>query len=114
MNRYCDEFSFRWDHRRISDSDRTETALRQANGKRWPTSVLSNRINRAPSKLLPELSVQEKVQLTSRSAARRVCAPCEAAQCAHEIRISLSATARMPPAKEAKGGGILQTSLALA
>lgn len=34
LDRYCDEFSFRWDHRKISDSDRTGIALRQAEGKR--------------------------------------------------------------------------------
>jgi transposase-like protein len=34
LGRYCDEFSFRWDHRRVNDSDRTAIALRQAEGKR--------------------------------------------------------------------------------
>lgn len=34
LDRYCDEFSFRWDHRSIDDSARTEIAIRQANGKR--------------------------------------------------------------------------------
>lgn len=34
LDRYCDEFSFRWDHRKTSDSDRTAVALRQAEGKR--------------------------------------------------------------------------------
>jgi hypothetical protein len=29
LDRYCDEFSFRWDYRSISDSDRTEIALQQ-------------------------------------------------------------------------------------
>jgi transposase-like protein len=40
LDRYCDEFSFRWDYRRINDSDRTAIAIRQAEGKRlsyrWP------------------------------------------------------------------------------
>jgi transposase-like protein len=40
LDRYCDEFSFRWDHRKIDDSDRTAIAIRQAEGKRlsyrWP------------------------------------------------------------------------------
>jgi ISXO2-like transposase domain len=34
LHRYCDEFSFRWDYRKISDSDRTEIALQQTKGKR--------------------------------------------------------------------------------
>jgi transposase-like protein len=31
---YCDEFSFRWNHRSATDSDRTAIALRQSRGKR--------------------------------------------------------------------------------
>jgi ISXO2-like transposase domain len=34
LDRYCDEFSFRWDHRSITDSARTEIAIRQTEGKR--------------------------------------------------------------------------------
>jgi transposase-like protein len=34
LDRYCDEFSFRWDYRGINDSDRTTLALKQAEGKR--------------------------------------------------------------------------------
>jgi hypothetical protein len=34
LHRYCDEFSFRWDHRSITDSQRTEIAIPQAEGKR--------------------------------------------------------------------------------
>jgi transposase-like protein len=34
LDRYCDEFSFRWDHRSIGDSPRTEIAIRRAKGKR--------------------------------------------------------------------------------
>jgi transposase-like protein len=34
LNRYCDEFSFRWNHRQISDSDRTAQVIREAEGKR--------------------------------------------------------------------------------
>lgn len=34
LDRYCDEFSFRWDHRSTTDSDRTAIALRQTKGKR--------------------------------------------------------------------------------
>lgn len=34
LNRYCDEFSFRWNHRKISDAERTVQAIRSAEGKR--------------------------------------------------------------------------------
>jgi hypothetical protein len=34
LHRYCDEFSFRWNHRRTTDGDRTDAALRGAEGKR--------------------------------------------------------------------------------
>ena len=34
LNCYCDEFSFRWDHRRVTDSERTQTAIEQTRGKR--------------------------------------------------------------------------------
>jgi transposase-like protein len=34
LNRYCDEFSFRWDHRFITDSERTVMAIRQSEGRR--------------------------------------------------------------------------------
>jgi transposase-like protein len=34
LDRYCDEFSFRWDYRSINDSARTEIAIRQTKGKR--------------------------------------------------------------------------------
>src|SRR5437870_503248 len=34
LDRYCDEFSFRWDHRSINDSARTEIAIQQTKGKR--------------------------------------------------------------------------------
>jgi hypothetical protein len=40
LDRYCDEFSFRWDYRSINDSARTEIAIRQTKGRRlsyrWP------------------------------------------------------------------------------
>jgi hypothetical protein len=32
--RYCDEFAFRWDNRKVSDSLRRDTALSIADGKR--------------------------------------------------------------------------------
>jgi transposase-like protein len=34
LDRYCDEFSFRWNHRKISDSDRTVEAIKSGEGKR--------------------------------------------------------------------------------
>ncbi len=34
LQRYCDEFSFRWNRRKISDAERTESALRLAPGCR--------------------------------------------------------------------------------
>jgi len=34
LHRYCDEFAFRWNHRKISDGERTEAALRLAPGCR--------------------------------------------------------------------------------
>jgi transposase-like protein len=34
LDRYCAEFSFRWDHRSITDSQRTEIAIRQTEGRR--------------------------------------------------------------------------------
>jgi transposase-like protein len=34
LDRYCDEFSFRWNRRKISDSERTNEAIRASEGKR--------------------------------------------------------------------------------
>jgi transposase-like protein len=34
LHRYCDEFGFRWDHRSVTDGERTVAAIRQAGGKR--------------------------------------------------------------------------------
>jgi transposase-like protein len=34
LDRCCDEFSFRWNTRKISDAERTEIAIRQTEGKR--------------------------------------------------------------------------------
>jgi transposase-like protein len=34
LNRYCDEFSFRWNHRKSSDADRIMEAIRCSEGKR--------------------------------------------------------------------------------
>ncbi len=34
MNRYLNEFSFRWDLRKVSDAERTDEAIRASDGKR--------------------------------------------------------------------------------
>ena len=34
LHRYCDEFSFRWDHRETTDAERTVEAIKGAEGKR--------------------------------------------------------------------------------
>ncbi len=34
MHRYCSEFAFRWNHRKIKDSDRCKAAIRGVGGKR--------------------------------------------------------------------------------
>jgi transposase-like protein len=34
LHRYCDEFSFRWDHRKVDDGERTVEAIKRAEGKR--------------------------------------------------------------------------------
>jgi transposase-like protein len=36
LRRYCDEFGFRWDNRKVTDTERTATALKQSKGKRLP------------------------------------------------------------------------------
>jgi len=34
LHRYCDEFSFRWNKRRLNDGERLVAAVQQAEGKR--------------------------------------------------------------------------------
>ncbi len=34
LHRYCDEFSFRWDTRRLNDGERLVKAIKNADGKR--------------------------------------------------------------------------------
>ena len=34
LHRYCDEFSFRWNNRDVTDGERTEAAIRSGDGKR--------------------------------------------------------------------------------
>lgn len=34
LHRYCDEFSFRWNHRQINDSDRTAEVIKSTEGRR--------------------------------------------------------------------------------
>jgi transposase-like protein len=36
LPRYCDEFGFRWDNRKVTDIERTTQALKQSKGKRLP------------------------------------------------------------------------------
>ena len=36
LHRYCDEFGFRWDHRKVTDGERTVEAIRGADGRRLP------------------------------------------------------------------------------
>jgi len=42
LQRYCDEFGFRWDHRKVSDGTRTLQALMQSKGKRLTYNPLRN------------------------------------------------------------------------
>jgi hypothetical protein len=43
LHRYCDEFNFRWNYRKVTDAERTDHALRLAPGCRltYTTSVRS-------------------------------------------------------------------------
>ena len=41
LGRYCDEFSFRWDHRRTTDGERTVAAIQGMAGKRLLYSSMS-------------------------------------------------------------------------
>jgi transposase-like protein len=34
LHRYCDEFGFRWDHRKVTDGERMVAAIKGATGKR--------------------------------------------------------------------------------
>jgi hypothetical protein len=36
LHRYCDEFAFRWDTRKLSDGQRVSEALKRTEGKRLP------------------------------------------------------------------------------
>jgi len=47
LGRYCDEFAFRWNHRHATDGERTEAAIRGADGKRLTyhgSSTLTTRV----------------------------------------------------------------------
>jgi transposase-like protein len=44
LGRYCDEFSFRWDHRKVADGERTEAAISGADGKRLTYNDLVGRV----------------------------------------------------------------------
>jgi len=43
LNRYCDEFSFRWNHRGVNDGLRCRQALEQVSGKRLSYKMLTKR-----------------------------------------------------------------------
>lgn len=50
LHRYCDEFSFRWNHQAATDGDRTDVALRGAEGKRLTyQSAQRSDVSEAPS-----------------------------------------------------------------
>jgi transposase-like protein len=44
ISRYCDEFAFRWNHRKVNDGKRAEAAIKGADGKRltYKRSALSS------------------------------------------------------------------------
>lgn len=44
LHRYCDEFSFRWNYRKVSDGERTIAMIKGAKGKRlsYRTAVINN------------------------------------------------------------------------
>lgn len=43
LDRYCDEFCFRWDHRQVGDDERTQTAIEQSVGRRLTYKPLTSR-----------------------------------------------------------------------
>jgi transposase-like protein len=43
LDRYCDEFSFRWDHRETTDAERTEVAIKQTSGRRLTYKPLTGK-----------------------------------------------------------------------
>jgi hypothetical protein len=43
LHRYCDEVSFRWDHRKTTDAERTEVAIEQARGRRLTYKPLTGK-----------------------------------------------------------------------
>ncbi len=45
LGRYCDEFEFRWDHRKTSDGERTVSALRRVAGRRLMYRDLAGRLH---------------------------------------------------------------------
>jgi transposase-like protein len=44
LDRYCDEFSFRWDHRSTTDAERTEVAVAQSKGRRLTYRPLTGKV----------------------------------------------------------------------
>ena len=55
LHRYCDEFSFRWNGRKISDAERRTLALQQVEGKRlmYRAPINPPPIPPAPGEQLP-------------------------------------------------------------
>ena len=43
LDRYCNEFSFRWNHRKVKDGKRTSAAVRGFDGKRLEYRTLIGR-----------------------------------------------------------------------
>ncbi len=48
LNKYCDEFAFRWSLRKIEDADRTVKAILAAEGKRLTYKVPVADIRNSP------------------------------------------------------------------
>jgi transposase-like protein len=44
LHRYCDEFSFRWNYRKVNDGERTVAAIKGSKGKRLSYKTIVNRI----------------------------------------------------------------------
>ena len=42
LSRYCDEFAFRWSHRKATDADRTQATLAQMVGRKLPFRMLTS------------------------------------------------------------------------
>ncbi len=45
LDRYCDEFSFRWNHRQVTDGERTVEAIKSAEGRRLMYRMPTGKVN---------------------------------------------------------------------